>query len=195
MGIERARVVEVLASAPAGGRVGAGYLIADRLVLTAGDLVGDRTEVRVGGTVSWSSAAPVWTAPSGDVAVVEVDEPLAVPAPMRWGEVSGPRPVPVAAMGFPPAQGRPPRFREAEQFFGHLRAGKVEPAPTSPLSGSGLHGAALFAGAELVGVISAAGARLAGVASSAFAADPSFVHLVGPVELVAVRASPGFSIL
>jgi hypothetical protein len=193
VGIERARVVEVQGS-PA-SRVAAGYLIADRLVLTAGDVTGDRAQVRVGGTVSWSSAATVWTAGRGAVAVVEVDEPLAMPAPMRWGEVAGARPVPVAAMGFPPPEGRRPAFRDPEQFFGHLRAGTLEAAPTSPLSGSGLHGAALFAGAELVGVISAAANGLTAVASAAFAGDPSFVDLVGPVELVPVRASPGFSIL
>src|SRR5947209_20505854 len=113
MGIERARVVEVHASTPAGRRVAAGYLIGERRVLTAGDVVGPRTAVRPAGTVTWYAASLVWSAASGEAAIVELDEALGAPARMRWGEVSGSRPVPVTAMGFPPPHDRRQPFREA----------------------------------------------------------------------------------
>src|SRR2546423_1023504 len=111
MGIERARVVEVhTAGSPAGG-VATGYLVGEGLVLTVRDVVGLAPEVGVAGTVAWCPGRPVWSAASGGAAIVEVDEKLAAPATMRWGDVSGPKPVPVAAMGFPPARGRPERWR------------------------------------------------------------------------------------
>lgn len=194
MGIERARVVEVHAS----GRVGAGYLIGERLVLTAGGLAGG--DVRPAGTATWYPASPVWTAKSVGAALLEADESLAAPTAIRWGEVTGRRPVAVTAMGFPPAQGRSVQFRDAEQFVGQVVAAGdglgVEPAPASRLHGEGLHGAALFAGAELVGVVAASGLRAVPV--SAFASDPRFVAWAGagnPLALTPVRAGSGFSIL
>jgi len=195
MGIERARVVEVFGAGSPAGAAGAGYLIGERLVLTAGDVAGPTaTEVRVGATVDWCRATTVWSAPAG-VAIVEADEPLAAPATMRWGGVSGPRPVPVAAMGFPPTRGRPDGWRDAEPFFGQLRGEALEPAPASRLTGAGVHGAALFAGGELVAVVAAGRDRLRVMPASSFVDDPSFVALVGQVELVPVRTTPGLSIL
>ena len=57
MGIERSRVLEVHR---AQGAVGAGYLIDDRLVLTAG-AGRARAEVRPAGTATWLAASPVWS--------------------------------------------------------------------------------------------------------------------------------------
>jgi hypothetical protein len=197
MGIERARVVEVHAPGSVTRRVGAGYLIGQRLVLTAGGLVDRRqsTGVRPAGTATWYDAATVWAA--ADVALVEVDEVLAPPGAMRWGEAAGRRPLPVAAMGFEPAPARPDRWREAGQFFGHLQPDlTVDASTASRLAGDGLHGAAVFAGAELVGVLLAAGAALRAVPVPAFAGDPEFVDLVGELDLVPVSApATGFSIL
>lgn len=200
MGIERARVVEVHSTTSAAGRVGAGYLIGDRLVLTAGDIVGRRgaTDVRRASTATWYPAAPVWSSRSGDATILEVEDPLAAAGAMRWGDVSGLRPVPVTAIGFPPADRPSERFRDAEQFFGHLRTDRLEASETSRLAGGGLHGAALFAGAELVGLVTATPDRLRAVAVSAFAGDPSFVSWAGEggrLDLVTVRAASGFSIL
>ncbi len=196
MGIERARVVEVHSAGSATRRVGAGYLIGERLVLTAGGVVDRRgsTGVRPAGTAVWYESSAVWAA--GDVALLEVDEVLAPPGAMRWGQVSGHRPVPVAAMGFPPATSRPDRFRDAGQFFGHLQPDfAVEASGASRLAGEGLHGAALFAGAELVGVLLAAGGHRA-VAVAAFAGDPRFVAIAGDVDLIPVSApASGLSIL
>lgn len=70
MGIERARVLEIHAP---GGAVGAGYLIGDRLVLTAGAGRGP-AEVRPAGSATWLATSPVWSSPAGAV-VLELDDP------------------------------------------------------------------------------------------------------------------------
>src|SRR5438045_3541677 len=100
MGIERARVVEVHARTSSARRVASGYLVGERLVLTAGAAAGGDgpTDVRPAGTATWYPAKTVWTAASGAGALLELDEPLAAPAGMVWGDVAGPRPVAVAAM-------------------------------------------------------------------------------------------------
>jgi len=174
MGIERARVLEVKGPAA----VYAGYLLDDRLVLTAG--AGRATEVRPAGTATWLAASPVWSSPAG-AAVLELDDPAALmmpPALPRWGRITGRRPVAVTAMGFPPAVAPTRWARDPEQFFGH-----VVPSETAWLTvtggrpaGAGMTGAALFAGAELVGVL-LAGARALPV--GALAPDPGFAGLVG----------------
>ncbi|HVL06805.1 MAG TPA: hypothetical protein VM388_12515 [Acidimicrobiales bacterium] len=174
MGVERARVLEVQGP----GAVHAGYLLDDRLLLTAGG--GRAADVRPAGTATWLAASPVWSSPAG-AAVLELDDPEALmmpPALPRWGRITGRRPVAVAAMGFPPAV-TPTRWaRDPEHFFGH-----VVPSETTWLTvtggrpaGAGMTGAALFAGAELVGVL-VAGARA--VAVGALAGEPGFAGLVG----------------
>jgi len=179
MGIERSRVLEVHAKGGARGTVGAGYLIDDRLVLTAG--VGRApAEVRPAGTATWLAATPVWSSPAGAV-ILELDDPemlMMPPVRPRWGRISGGRPVAVTAVGFPPATAPTRWARDPEQFFGHL-----VPAESAPMTvtaarpaGDGMTGAALFAGAELVGVL-LAGARALPV--SALAAEPGFAGLVG----------------
>lgn len=175
MGIERARVLEVHLR----GAVGAGYLVDDRLVLTAGAGRAP-AEVRPAGTATWLRASPVWSSPAG-AAVLELDDPSALmmpPVPPRWGRVTGRRPVAVTAMGFAPLAAPARWARDPEQFFGHV----VPPAQASMTvtgaraAGDGMTGAALFAGAELVGVL-LAGARA--VAVSALAGEPGFAGLVG----------------
>jgi hypothetical protein len=189
MGIERARVVEVHSPTSAAGRVGSGYLVDDRHVLTAGSVVGRRgaTDVRPSGTARWMSATPVWSSHSGDAAALEVDDwaELMLPAlPPRWGQVGGRQPVAVTAMGFPPADVRPDLFRDADLFFGQVApAGgpallPVTPNAASRVLGSGLSGAALFSGAELVGILLGAG-PLRAVPVATLATDPAFVRLLG----------------
>ncbi len=206
MGIERARVVEVHSKSSATTRVCSGYLVADNLVLTAGGR--GSAEVRPASTAVWCSASRVWSAASGDVAILEIDDASAAMAPpgaLRWGRVSGRRPVAVTALGFPPASVKPGWFRDAEQFFGHLlpedgaashESLPVEASAISRVAGDGLNGAALFAGADLVGVLVAdAGTeRLRARPVSALAADPSFVERVsrtGRLDLTPV-SSPAF---
>jgi hypothetical protein len=206
VGIERARVVEVHSTSSATARVCSGYLVGDNLVLTAGGQ--GPAEVRPASTAVWCPANRVWSAASGDVAILEIDDPsaaMAPPGPLRWGQVSGRRPVAVTALGFPPASLKPKWFRDAEQFFGHLlpeggaasdESLAVEASAISRVAGDGLNGAALFAGADLVGVLVAhAGSeRLRARPVSALAADPSFVERVsttGQLDLTTV-SSPAF---
>ena len=174
MGIERARVMEVHAQ----GTVHAGYLIDDRLVLTAGT---GRVpaDVRPAGAATWLAASPVWS--SAGAAVLELDDPAALMMPPvcpRWGRVTGSRAVPVMAMGFPPASSPPRWARDPEHFLGQVVPGSGAPlAVTSPRpAGEGMTGAALFAGAELVGVL-LAGARAVPV--STLAGEAGFAGLVG----------------
>lgn len=216
MGIERARVVEVHARTSATGRVGSGYLISDRLVLTADCIVGRQgpTEVRPGGTFPWVTASLLWLGDACGAAVLEVDDPstlMVPPAVMRWGEVLGGEPVPVTAMGFPPVGARPDGVRDPEQIFGQLgppRSGGDVSLPVTARAGrppgDGMCGAVLFAGAELVGVIVAGPGtggddRLRAVPVGALAGDDAFVGLVGGgrgLTVTPVRAPPsGFSIL
>lgn len=179
MGIERARVLEVHAKGWGQGTVGAGYLIDDRLVLTAG-AVRAPADVRPAGSVTWLATSLVWSSPAGGV-ILELDDPemlMMPPVRPRWGRISGRRPVAVTAMGFPPAAAPTRWARDPEQFFGH-----VIPADATPMAvaaarpaGAGMIGAALFAGAELVGVL-LAGARAVPV--SALAGEPGFAGLVG----------------
>ena len=186
MGIERARVVEVHAAGSATGRVGSGYLISDRLVLTCGRVVDRRgsTDIRPVGMGGWLTAAVVWSAPGGDAAVMEVDDPSALmvsPDRIRWGHVTGGRPVPVTAMGFPPADVRPQWPRDPAQFLGQLVPGDgrrlgVTANSAGAQAGDGMSGAVLFAGAELVGVL-VGGAHAVPV--PALTDDPAFVEVVG----------------
>lgn len=182
MGIERARVVELPA--------GSGYQVDGRLVLTSAAVVGGSgaVEVRPAGTGTWVAASVVWR---GAAALLQVSDPTALlpsPRPVRWGEVVGPRPVAVAALGFPPAGGRPQWARDPQQWLGHLSAdGTVQAGP------DGMPGAALFAGAELVGVL-ADGPRA--VPAATLAADEAFLDLVGGLDLVRVETpAAGFPIL
>ena len=191
MGIERARVVEVHSPTSPTGRVGCGYLIRDRLVLTTAAVAGRSgpTSIRPAATGVWRSCALRWSDPSGEVAVLEVGEPAALmlsPDRTRWGRITGLRPVAVVATGFPPGGTRSGWPRDPEQFLGHVVPGEAgRPLVVTGNAGSrppadGMEGAALFAGAELVAVLVAGGAGgLGAVPVSALVAHPPFVALVG----------------
>ncbi len=205
MGVERARVVEVHST----GRTGSGYLIGGGLVLTAGAVAAGQkaTHVRPSGTAVWYPATPVWTSTTGDVALVALDDDLAVPVSpgrLRWGRAEGRRPLPVTALGFAPMAGRSERWRDAEQFFGQLHPGPpvatsgtlpVEVSSSSRASGDGLLGATLFAGAEMVGVLVAGAGPFRAMPVSALANDPSFAAALGLVtselDLTPVSAPAG----
>jgi hypothetical protein len=184
MGVEPARVLEV----HAGATVVAGYLLDDRLVLTAG--AGQApARVRPGGTATWLGASTAWSSPAG-VCLLELDDPEAVlmaPEPPPWGRVVGRRPVAVTAMGFPPAPAPERRARDPVRFFGHAAASdSAALAVSGGPPGAGMTGAALFAGAELVGVLLAGAARA--VPAGLLAADPGFARLVaGAGQVLALR--------
>ncbi len=177
MGIERARVMEVHAG---GGAVGAGYLLDDRLVLTAG-AGRPPADVRPAGTATWLAASPVWSSPAGAV-VLELDDPAALmmpPVRPRWGRITGRRPVAVTAMGFAAGAGADPLGPRPRALLRPRRrrwSRRRWPSPVARSDGDGMIGAALFAGAELVGVL-LAGARAVPV--SALAGEPGFAGLVG----------------
>lgn len=213
MGIERARVFEVYSEASMSGRVGSGYLVSERLVLTAGAAPGrdGSTDVRRAGTGPWVPASAVWVAADADAALLELDQPCYLsgsPGALRWGEVAGPGTVAVMAIGFPSAEGRPEQVRDPEQFMGTLRPVGTPSFAITPSGRRGLHGgngmsgAALFAGAHLVGVLlveTGFATRLRAVPVALLADDPSFVELVGGEQGLALTPvmarSDGFPIL
>jgi hypothetical protein len=107
--VDLARVAQVFACGVGGGRVGSGYAVAERLVLTAGHVcgeaglgVGDRVEVCVLGC-SWVSGSVVWLDAGVDAALIRVDAaepwPEAPVAVLRWGRLVGGEPVTAAAVG------------------------------------------------------------------------------------------------
>jgi hypothetical protein len=177
MGIERARVIEV--------HGGSGYQVDGRLVLTSAGVVGrsDSVEVRPSGTGTWVPATVVWR---GDAALLEVSDPVALmpaPRPLRWGAVAGPRPVAVAALGFPPVDRGSRWARDPEQWSGRLSADGTVRADAAAMPG-----AALFAGAELVGVLHGASRA---ISVAVLAADDAFVDLVGGLQPVRVETPAG----
>ena len=195
MGIERARVVEVHAPSSAGGTVGSGYVVGDRLVLTAGR-VAARTgpsHIRPAGTATWLSAAPVWSSPAAGVAVLELDDPFALmlaPEPVPFGRITGARPLAVTAMGFIASPTRPDWPRDPRQLLGHVTPGDPLVVTTTSVVDDGMAGAARFAGAELVGVLVDV-RRAAAVAP--LADHGEFVDLFGGVELTDV-SPPAFGL-
>jgi hypothetical protein len=154
MGIERARVVEVHAPTSPGGAVGSGYVVGDRLVLTAGRVAGRNgpTHIRPAGTATWIPASPVL---AGSVCVLEVEDPselMLSPDPGAFGRITGTRPLAVTAMGFAASPTRPDWPRDPRQLLGHVTPGDPLRV-TTIVADDGMCGAALFAGAELVGVL------------------------------------------
>ena len=127
MGFDPARVVEVYLRDPAGKeRVGSGYLVSGRVVLTAGHLVAgpleggtdapepSRCEVRPFGLSGWLLARLVWWDEPRDVGLLRLDDDYRIPpgSPVpRWGRLSGAEPVACMAVGFPWAQARPDQVR------------------------------------------------------------------------------------
>ena len=125
-----------------GGRVGSGYLVGPKVLLTAAHVVADLPLWEAGDPVpadideprvcwarpvgerSWGPAVVIWRDESADVAVLRLG-PSAPPLPTRsaaprWGRVDGMEPVAVSAVGFPWAQERPDRVRDSEQLFGFI---------------------------------------------------------------------------
>ena len=217
--LESASVVMVRArTADARYIVGSGYLLNDRVAITAAHLVGERNagelQVRRIGHEDWVPSRPVWTSVDGDIALVELIPESAAPVNIsatRWGTIEGAEPVPCTAVGFPRFQARPDGGRDAEQILGEILplssrvSGRLNinlrsPVPETPggegSPWAGMAGAAVFAGDYMVGVVVEAparvNARLIATAISPFAADKSFAELVAPSggEPVVIGATP-----
>ncbi|MEV0434101.1 serine protease [Nocardia sp. NPDC050413] len=179
MSVDLARVAQVFAPSGIGSRAGSGYVVGERLVLTAAHVCVDAgirgtVEVRVPGS-GWRSAAVVWLDLELDAALVRVAPTERWPVPvsvLRWGRLEGWEPVTVTAVGFPWAQRRPDTIRDTEQVVGFVAPGtgvqsqtlhvNVQSAPPSPRSTtggaqvspwSGMSGAGLVAGSHLIGVV------------------------------------------
>ena len=186
MTVEFDRVVQVRAVRADGGvSFGTGYLIAARLVLTAGHVLpggpGSRAEVRCPDAAPGGFVASVrWRQVTGalDAALAEIDDPAWVPPPswsagrgmQRFGELVTTVPGQAAtARGFPRLQ-RESGGRFDEQVHGRISpgtgelAGRYEIVSDDPLPApagdgrsqwAGMSGAAVFCGALLAGMIRA----------------------------------------
>ncbi len=132
------RVVEVWV--PALGRVGSGYLLTERLVLTSyhvmqGLPAGSPVEVRpleVPQRTQWLTASLSWpaepvdvaAAPERDAVLLVIDtpgwRPVPLPGAVRFGEVTGPDRVACQGLGFPDAEARPDGRRDTMPVRGHV---------------------------------------------------------------------------
>jgi Trypsin-like peptidase domain len=203
--------------------LGSGYLIADRLVLTAAHVLeqatgaipqeGEGVEVaRIGG--DWQQATVAWVDALLDVAVLACPG-LTASGGVRWGRLAGAEPLDWSAVGFPAASADEHAGRQAEHAFGRVSpisdraAGRlaltVESREASRGSSpwAGLSGAAVFCGDHLVGIVTAdpwAYARsLVGRRVEDFCHDSGLAQLLGSAPAVEDVAGgnrePGLSAL
>ncbi|WP_405386765.1 serine protease [Streptomyces sp. NBC_01102] len=189
-------------------RVGSGYLITRRLVLTARHVLEDRATglpwpaitVRIGhhgyGEPVLAAAELLWQHPDGrDVALLRIDRDLDLPGAVRWGRPTGTAPLPYRGLGYPlSAKGD---TRDPEHLRGELPplSGSTDryvldqgpsPVPRTDDKNAwgGTSGAAIFCGDRLVGVVtqevhSYGARRLFALPARTFAQDDDFVsHLV-----------------
>ena len=161
-------------------KLGSGYLVAERLVLTAGHVVDGAAEdavidVRFPYVAATATGAVLWSgsAEGLDVAIVELSSPpnglVRIRAPrVRWGRLTGQRPgVEATGVGFPRALRDSDGTRVPDQVDGAINPGtgfgerydlKLSGAhplvsAKDPSPWAGLSGAALFCGDLLVGVV------------------------------------------
>lgn len=174
------RVAQLRVPKPTGKTgVGSGYLLADRLVLTAGHVV---DEAAPGAVIDLAFPAAgaaatgrvVWAGRQAglDAALVGLDSPPAGPmairvSPVRWGRLTGQRPgVPAYGIGFPRALREEGGERVPDQVDGTINPGTAfgqrydlrltgphplaEATDRSPWAG--LSGAAVFSSDLFIGV-------------------------------------------
>ncbi|MER6473739.1 trypsin-like serine protease [Streptomyces collinus] len=209
---------------------GSGYLISPRLVLTARHVVIEkrtdkpwaRIKANVGhphrlAEIERRNASVCWVAPeAGDVALLELDAPVAVPGLVRWGLPDGADPIPYGGVGFPLQSRAANGERLVEQLGGLLRplaggsgindlyvldqdAGPEMRSDGNPPWG-GVSGAAVFCRDLLVGVVvydnkAHKNRRLHAVPAHTFVTDAAFVkeldqHGVRKPLLMPVDARP-----
>jgi len=174
--VRRERVVELLGPGGAGTRrgFGSGYLLDERLLLTAGHVAeaGEGGfEARPLGWERWVAARRIWRGKECDAALLELSEPVERVGRARLGRIAGSSPVRCGGVGFPGAQAREDEAQvvyDTEQIEGRIQplggakrgqlAIHVESgAPKETVEGSspweGASGAAVFSGELLVGVL------------------------------------------
>jgi hypothetical protein len=197
-------------------QIGSGYLLNERIVITAAHLLEDSAELSVRrlGEDDWTDGRPVWTSAGTDMALVELHQPAlsAVIRPTRWARIDGADPVSCTAIGFPRFQSAPDGQRDSEQILGDVLplsgrvSGRMNLVVRTPAAvpgdavGSpwaGMAGAALFAGDYLVGVIVQASAvdntRLFPADIRPLAEDPAVAPLIAPSggDLVVIGVGSG----
>jgi tetratricopeptide (TPR) repeat protein len=199
------------------GAYGSGYLIAPSLVLTAGHVAKEANgRVLFAHEDQWWECRRVWWQ-DGDVdaALLEINDPDWRPRglePVRWGQLTGARPVAWDAVGFPDIEPLVGGLRETSQPTGtvspgtRLRggryAGQVTAVPSVSGTGSpwaGLSGAPFFCGELLAGVIiedpaAWASGRVEALPVMVLAGLPEFRgiverHAAGPMVLESVELS------
>ena len=180
MPLQFSRVAQLTLPLVTGGtRVGSGFLLAERLVLTAGHIADDELDGPIRVSLPYVAASAtgstVWSGSGAglDAALIELDRPPTGPQltqwrSVRWGRLTGQQPgVPAMAVGFPWVLRGDDGQRVPDQVAGRINPGaamgqrydlNVEGA--HPLSRardrspwSGLSGAALFSGNLLIGVL------------------------------------------
>ncbi|MCW2912114.1 MAG: hypothetical protein JWN52_182 [Actinomycetia bacterium] len=199
MGFQLSGIAEV--SDQGGQGTGTGYLIADRLVLTAGHLVGGPPDgicvVRFLDEDQWWDCRVLWRGEeSGDAALLEITDPgwkRPAPAePTRWGTLMGSGPVDCTVTGFLAFTQGPDRRRDVEQLTGqvnpisgsgrsqwviHSQTPVLSDSERSPLAG--MSGAPVFAGDLLIGVLTSQNhVRLQASRISQLALSAEFVALI-----------------
>lgn len=178
MALEESRVIRTAVPIPDSGglyRLGSGYLIGDKRVLTAAHVLQEASEspvlegqhaevARIGG--EWLDASVAWVDLEHDVAVVSCVG-LGADGTVPWGRLEGAEPIEWGAAGFPVASVDPIYGRQAEHAYGKTSAisdravGRLaltvqsREARKSETPWAGLSGAAVFCGDALVGVITA----------------------------------------
>ncbi|MFJ4007389.1 hypothetical protein ACIPWL_28580 [Streptomyces sp. NPDC090023] len=190
-------------------RVGSGYLVAPRLVLTAGHILRDgasgaywdEIQVRVGhpgrGEILRTGAKMIWTHPQNlDVALLLTHDEIHVAGSVRWGYPTDTAPLRYEGLGFPLASAED--GRDAEHLRGvlpPLSSGArglymldQEAAPDLRNDGrkawGGASGTAVFCDGHLVGMVtrddrSYGNRRLQALPAHRFIQEDGFVELLG----------------
>ncbi len=173
--LDRRRFLKVIAHVGAGRSLGSGYLLSDRLVLTAEHVVrgAERIGVKpVGG--DWTPAELLWCGQAGsgpDIALLRLQSAPAPVAAVMCGRLDGRTAFGFTVVGYPLAQSRTTdgvELRDSEEVLGFLtpltglESGMVtlhaattapSPLPDGRSPWAGMSGSAVLVGGTVAGVV------------------------------------------